>query len=650
MPIYPAYTSPLGIDGFPGLGLVYLGYAIMLLLLGGAAVALTSRWRRGDPIERTQIKWVVAAAVVTLFVEIINVATFRADEPNALITILGSAAIALVPAAIGVAILRYRLYEIDRIISRTIAYAVLTGILAAVFAGAILLLQGALSTFTQGQTVAVAASTLAVFALFQPLRRRVQSVVDHRFDRARYDAERTAVAFSVRLRHEVDMETVTSDLASTTRLTVAPSSLDHLDPTEGGRPMTRARAAWVVAVVAMLAYAAGAILDAYTDPVAVLTFGVAMASFLVVGAMITGRVPDNRIGPLFMLAGTILAVSAVTAAYGDIGLAQDPPWPGSILALAITNITFIYPIIIVLIFVPLVFPDGHLPSPRFRWVVWLAMAALAATAVNDLFRTPLLGATDIPNPMRVESLQPLLDVLNTLVSLSSIIGFGGAAAAVVVRYRRGTPVVRQQTKWLMAVAGVAAVAFPLSFLLPVFLLELQPLADVFFLIGTLALVALPWAITIAVLRYRLFEIDRLVSRTISYALVSAVLIAVYACGDPARSRRSSRRSPRARPWRSRPRRWSSSRSSSRSGDASSGPSTAGSTEPATTPSAIAVAFSGRLRNETDMATVTTDLVRTASDRWRRRRCPDLAARGGGRDDDRSVAHRRNDSRTHANLG
>ena len=225
LPIYPAYTSPFGIRGLNGAVLVYLGYAIMLVLLVGSAVALAVRWRRGDPLERTQIKWVVAAAVVTLVTEIINVATFRADEPNAIMTVIASAAIALIPIAMGIAILRYRLYEIDRIISRTIAYAALTGILGAVFASAILLLQSALVAFTQGQTVVVAGSTLAVFALFQPLRRRVQSTVDHRFDRARYDAERTATAFADRLRHEVDMETVTGDLARTTDLTVAPSSL-----------------------------------------------------------------------------------------------------------------------------------------------------------------------------------------------------------------------------------------------------------------------------------------------------------------------------------------------------------------------------------------------------------------------------------------
>lgn len=125
----------------------------------------------------------------------------------------------------GVAILRYRLYEIDRLISRTIGWAIVTGLLVAVFAGAVVGLQALLAGFTQGQTLAVAASTLVAFALFQPVRRQVQRAVDRRFDRARYDAERTAGAFADRLRDETDIETVTADLTATTRAALAPAGL-----------------------------------------------------------------------------------------------------------------------------------------------------------------------------------------------------------------------------------------------------------------------------------------------------------------------------------------------------------------------------------------------------------------------------------------
>ena len=224
-PAYPANRSPIGIAGFPGQGLVLLGYGIMLLLLATAVAALAVRWRRGTAVEQTQIKWVVAAAVVLVATELLNVVTYRPEAPDAPVTLLATVAIALVPMSMGIAILRYRLFEIDRVISRSVGYAIVTAILAGVFAGLNLLLQGVLTSFVVSESVAVAASTLAVFALFQPIRRRVQRVVDSRFDRARYDAERIAAAFSGRLRYETDMETVTDDLAGTAMSAVAPASL-----------------------------------------------------------------------------------------------------------------------------------------------------------------------------------------------------------------------------------------------------------------------------------------------------------------------------------------------------------------------------------------------------------------------------------------
>ena len=111
----------------------------------------------------------------------------------------------LPPLAIGIAVTRYRLYEIDRLISRGLSWAVLSGLLLAVYGGAILLLQTLLGGVIRGQTLAVAGSTLVAAALFQPLRRRIQAAVDHRFNRARYDAERTAIDFAERLRDEVDL-------------------------------------------------------------------------------------------------------------------------------------------------------------------------------------------------------------------------------------------------------------------------------------------------------------------------------------------------------------------------------------------------------------------------------------------------------------
>ena len=118
--------------------------------------------------------------------------------------IVGLLAIGCLPLAIGVAILRYRLYEIDRIVSRTVSYAAVTAVLVVVFTIVNLGLEALLASVTQASTLAVAASTLVVFALFQPLRRRVQAGVDHRFNRDRYEADRIAAAFAERLRDQVD--------------------------------------------------------------------------------------------------------------------------------------------------------------------------------------------------------------------------------------------------------------------------------------------------------------------------------------------------------------------------------------------------------------------------------------------------------------
>lgn len=224
LPIYPAYTSPFGIGGFSGEGLVYAAYVIMMVLLVLAAVGLAVRWRRGDPVLRAQIKWILAATAFLLVAEIVNVVTFRAGDPYALTTTLASVSIALIPLAIGVAVLRYRLYAIDRIVSRGIAYAIVTAILGATFVGIVLALQAVLAPFTQEQTIAVAASTLAVFALFQPLRRRVQAAVDRRFDRTRYDADLTVRSFAARLRGDLDLGTVNAEIVGTASSAVRPTT------------------------------------------------------------------------------------------------------------------------------------------------------------------------------------------------------------------------------------------------------------------------------------------------------------------------------------------------------------------------------------------------------------------------------------------
>jgi hypothetical protein len=178
-------------------------------------------------MERLQYRWLIAAIACTVLASIvwaIQTVIVRAEArgPVDLLILVSYVAI---PLSILIAIMRYRLFEIDRIISRTIAYGAVLLVLAAVFGGGVLVLSSVLaSSFAQAESIAVAASTLLTYAVLQPVVQRIRRDVDRRFDRTRYDAERTVQAFAARLRHETDVETVTRDLASTTRAVVAPTA------------------------------------------------------------------------------------------------------------------------------------------------------------------------------------------------------------------------------------------------------------------------------------------------------------------------------------------------------------------------------------------------------------------------------------------
>lgn len=215
-------ANPLGIAAFEG-STDAIGLLTAAALLGPFVLSIASviaRYRSGDAIERQQLRWFGAAAIVmVLFVALGSSNLGVLAEWGWLLMVTG---LALLPIAIGIAVLRYRLYEIDRIISRTIGWALTTGVIVAVFAGIVIGLQGVLARVTGGNTLPVAGSTLVAAALFQPLRRRVQRAVDRRFNRARYDAQRTVDGFAERLRNEVDLATLRSALVTTADDAVRP--------------------------------------------------------------------------------------------------------------------------------------------------------------------------------------------------------------------------------------------------------------------------------------------------------------------------------------------------------------------------------------------------------------------------------------------
>jgi hypothetical protein len=203
-------------------------FTMMFGIVLAGFVTMFARFRRSTGFERLQYRWLLSAVGVVVAGTITWVTLTQVLE----VSDHGLLAVAVViltytavPIAIGVAVLRYRLYEIDRLISRTIGWAVVTALLVGTFAGLVLGLQAVLADVTQGATLAVAASTLVAFALFAPVRSRVQGAVDRRFDRSRYDGERLLAEFGERLRDEVDLVTISRDARATVDAAVRPTSV-----------------------------------------------------------------------------------------------------------------------------------------------------------------------------------------------------------------------------------------------------------------------------------------------------------------------------------------------------------------------------------------------------------------------------------------
>jgi hypothetical protein len=196
----------------------------MMLLAGlGAVISVLVRFRRARGDERQQIKWFASAAALTLVWYLVFGQSTR-GLPGAIVALSGLLVIPSIPIATGIAILRYRLYDIDIIINRTLVYGSLTATLVALYFGGIVVLQRVFVLLTgQQSTLAVVASTLLIAALFTPLRRRIQAFIDRRFYRRKYDARKTLEAFSAKLREETDLGALNSELVGVVRETMQPA-------------------------------------------------------------------------------------------------------------------------------------------------------------------------------------------------------------------------------------------------------------------------------------------------------------------------------------------------------------------------------------------------------------------------------------------
>jgi hypothetical protein len=226
MPLYPEYPeigNPLGVaalaDG-PLTAAFPVGALLILAGLMAGAVSLLSRFRRAHGLERLQLRWLAMGAALAAVALLVALTALVVEGDGVVLQAAVGICVALLPLATGAAILRYRLYDLDRIISRTLAYGLLTVLLGLGYAGVVL---GLGRLLPQGSSLAVAAATLAVAAVFQPARRRIQAAVDRRFNRRRHDAGQTIAAFSARLRDQVDLDTLTAELLTVVDQTMQPT-------------------------------------------------------------------------------------------------------------------------------------------------------------------------------------------------------------------------------------------------------------------------------------------------------------------------------------------------------------------------------------------------------------------------------------------
>jgi hypothetical protein len=211
-----------------------VAFVVAGLAIPAGAWSLVVRFRRARGVERQQLRWLaVGAAPVAVAVAALAAQALTGNEVN--LNWLPGVCLAILPLAIGAAILRYRLYDLDRIISRTVTYGLLTMLLGLGYAGVVL---GFGRLLPQGSSLVVAGATLAVAAVFQPVRRRIQTLVDRRFNRRRHDAAQTIAAFSTRLRDQVDLTTLTGELLAVVDQTMQPTRASLWLRPQGAAPAT----------------------------------------------------------------------------------------------------------------------------------------------------------------------------------------------------------------------------------------------------------------------------------------------------------------------------------------------------------------------------------------------------------------------------
>jgi hypothetical protein len=252
------------------------------------------------------------------------------------------------------------------------------------------------------------------------------------------------------------------------------------------------------------------------------SFPLAMTASAVVGGLVASRRPKNPVGWFFLGSATCFALAGVASGYATYGLLTAPgALPGARAMAWPLSWLWVPGVMLLLCFLPLYFPDGRLVSRRWRWVVWLALFFSVAGAIYSAFRPGEIQNEGIVNPLGIEALRPVFDLLDTLVFALFFTLLFTSAVSLVVRYRRSGPTERQQIKWL----ALAALAIPVWFLTNAPIEAAAP--TLFLLIDSLVFAMIPVAAGIAILKYRLYDIDVIINRTLVYAILTATLALVY---------------------------------------------------------------------------------------------------------------------------
>lgn len=264
----------------------------------------------------------------------------------------------------------------------------------------------------------------------------------------------------------------------------------------------------------------------------VMAIGILMvASFGLVGALVVTRRPRNPVGWILWLTATVATVVIAGQDYAAFSMAAfDGSLPGTLALAFLSSIGFVPALATVVVFVPLLFPDGRLLSPRWRWVAGFGLVAIVIGPVSAAFQPGPLsnfdgmnGTATIPNPLGIAALESLRDVLGVVNVLGIVIAFPLAVASSVMRYRRGSPIEREQLKWFASAVGLTVIC----------ILPAVPgtpfgvIADFAWLLGIVSFTLIPVAIGIAILRYRLYDIDRIINRAFVYVPLTAIVAGIY---------------------------------------------------------------------------------------------------------------------------